>query len=120
MLQKSFHKWINSLAVACISSGVMLFIMSFCLDAVMSYLAKNVQANGKFSSSVLTRNSIYVLVGGAVVLVIYKVIVKIVKSCQKNKNDSNEGIVDKKIEVIYTVFITTKKFTHFIIYRKWT
>ncbi len=100
LLQKSFHKWINSLAVSCISSGVMLFIMSFCLDAVMSYLAKNVQTSTKFSSSVLTRNSIYVLVGGVVVLIIYKIVVKIVKSCQKNKNGHKEEIVEKKIEIL--------------------
>ena len=97
LLQKSFYKWIHTLAISCISSGIMLFITSFCLDALVSYLAKSAQVSGKFSSSALTKNSIYVLVGGALVLVAYKIIIKIVDYFQKDKNKEIAKI-DEKLE----------------------
>ena len=83
LLQKSFYKWIETLAISAISSGVMLLVMSIVLDAIMCYVLKQINGSGSFSTSVLTRNSLVVFVSGLVVMIVYKIIYKIAKGKKK-------------------------------------
>lgn len=83
LLQKSFYKWISTLATSAISCGVMLFLMSFAFDGIMTYILKNTGSTGSFSMSVLTRNSLITLISGIVVLIIYTIVTKV---CAKNKD----------------------------------
>ncbi len=88
LLQKSYHKWIKSLAISTLSSGIMLFIMSFVLDFIMSYAIKEFSGTSKFSSSVLTKNALITLLSGLVVLVVYSIVNKIVKKKKSVKKES--------------------------------
>ncbi len=93
LLQKSYYKWISTLATSAISCGVMLFLMSFAFDGIMTYILKNTGSTGSFSMSVLTRNSLITLISGIVVLIIYTIINRVLaknkeKISPKEKIDS--------------------------------
>ena len=80
LLQKSLYKWIGTLATASITSGVALVLASI----VSSLIVKN-KTNINFNTSSLTTTGIIIAVCGIVILVIYKVILKLVKKDEKLK-----------------------------------
>ena len=83
LLQKSYFKWISTLAIFAISNGILLLVMSFAFDAIMNYIVKEVNGVSNFGTSVLTKNSLITLISGVIVLIIYKIVEKESKNKSK-------------------------------------
>ncbi len=85
LLDKSLHSWIKTLGISTCTGGGIVLIMSLAVGGMVNMVLKKVGNSVEFTTQSLTMASIVTIVIGAVIIIGYEIIIRMIRKRKENE-----------------------------------